>query len=314
MIYAAPIAGTLILLLLTRDVLITVFHPEGHGGPVHRVLNRAVWGTFRLVGRRRDGTLRRKLVSLAGPLIGVLTPTTWMVLVVSGFALIYYPWITELLVLPDGEPGPAWAEAIVHSLDAASTLGSASGSAEHRALRGLAGLQALAGFATLSAAIAYIMAVYREVAAMQTLALEIHSRLADGETLGLDDERDRQELEQWLAHVARVLLNVRQAFAQYPILHYFRPHSDADALLLQLGRLLDLRESLAGEQPMLARRPALRTFDRAINVYLLALRDQLLSRDVTDRPDEVSADEAMALHRTVLDYFMLDQPGSRAVL
>jgi hypothetical protein len=307
MIYMAPIAGTLILLLLTRDVLITVFHPEGHGGPVHRVLNRAVWGTFRVVGRRRDGTPRRKLVSLAGPLIGVLTPTMWLALVVSGFALIYYPWITDLLVLPDGEPGPAWAEAIVHSLDAASTLGSASGTAEYPALRALAGIQALAGFATLSAAIAYIMAVYREVAAMQTLALEIHSRLADGDVaLAVETDRDRQELEQWLAHVARVLLNVRQAFAQYPIMHYFRPHSEADALLLQLGLLLQLRETLFREQPGLTERPALRTFDRAINVYLLALRDQLLSRDVTDRPDALSSEEARSLHQEVLGYFMLD--------
>lgn len=84
-------SGILVLLLLLVDAFGTVFHPQGRGGALHRVQNRAVWALFRAVGRRGDGTPRDGWLALAGPTLAVLTLVVWVLLLVGGFALIYGP-------------------------------------------------------------------------------------------------------------------------------------------------------------------------------------------------------------------------------
>ncbi len=50
--------GTVLLVALTIDVFITVFYPEGHGGPISRWQNRLTWWASRAVrdqmGHRGD--------------------------------------------------------------------------------------------------------------------------------------------------------------------------------------------------------------------------------------------------------------------
>lgn len=305
MIYAAPALGFVLLLLLLWDVLITVFHPEGHGGPVHRALSRSVWGAFRVASLTRGGTVRRNMASMAGPLVAMLTPVTWITLVVLAFALIYLPWIDELLD-PQQLGASTWLESLFHSLNAASTLGMGSLTADHIFLRILTAVEGLASFALLTAALTYIMAVYRQISTMQTLALEIHTRLPDPtEVPPCDEPQEQQEWEQWLARTARVLLGVRQAFAQYPIVHYFRPRRTRDALLLQIDRLLQFGEALREADHPLTRRPAVHAVEHALHAYLTALHDQLLGRTSAAGDQGASSETARRMQQEVLDYFML---------
>ncbi len=46
-----PSLGGLLLVTLVLDVLLTVFPPVGHGGPIHRRQGRLVWSVFRALGR-----------------------------------------------------------------------------------------------------------------------------------------------------------------------------------------------------------------------------------------------------------------------
>lgn len=80
-------AGFLVLLLLYLDVFLTVFHPEGHGGPLTGRLNRTAWGGFRALAGARPA----KALAFAGPMMPVLTLLVWMGLLIAGYALIYYP-------------------------------------------------------------------------------------------------------------------------------------------------------------------------------------------------------------------------------
>jgi hypothetical protein len=299
--YAAPVAGMLLLLLLAVDMFVTVFHPEGRGGPVFRPVARAVWAGFR-IGRSRRA--RGGLSPYAGPLIAALVPVSWIVLLVVGFALLYYPWILELISMP-GEPTVPWGEALYHSLNAASTLGMGDVVAVHLPLRWLTAVQALAGFGSLTAALTYILSVYREVSGMRTLAVEIRTRIEDDDDLAPpEDPAARQEWEEWLADAARSLLHVQHLSLQYPILHYFRPRDPGDAFLLQVGRLLRLQESWQRHRPELADRPALRAARRAVDRYLVAVHDQFCSR-AADPAAPLTAEERRRKYDEVLQHFML---------
>jgi hypothetical protein len=301
MIYAAPVVGSLLLLLLSADVFVTVFHPEGRGGPVFRSIARVVWGGFRVVGARRG---RDALAPYAGPLIAALVPLSWLVLLVVGFALIYYPWILELISLP-GEPSVPWAEAVYHSLNAASTLGMGDVVAVHLPLRWLTAIQAVAGFGSLTAALTYMLNVYREVTGMRTLAVGIRLRIDDEADLVPPDEpAQREEWEDWLADVARALLDVQHLALQYPILHYFRPRDPGDAFLLQIDRLLRLQETWERHRPELVRSPALRTLGRAVDRYILAVHEQFHTHSPGQAAPLTPA-RRRRLYDEVLHHFML---------
>lgn len=234
-----PVAGLAVLLLLGTDVFITVFHPEGHGGPLTRRQNGLIWKIWRRVapgGRQR----RDEWLALGGPALAVLTPIIWAVLLVAGFALIYYPWMERFLVSP-GTLRSHWAEALYYSGYAAATLGTGDIVPDIPGLRLLSIVEAFSGFALLSSALSYIFAIYRENGRKSTLASELSLRddaEGSGRVARIGGERD-----EWLEDVARELLHVTGSHSQYPILHYFRPSDPRSSLAIQLGSLVRLEES-----------------------------------------------------------------------
>jgi len=301
--WVAPAAGVLLLALVLRDVVLTVFHPEGFGGRIFRVVSGMTWGAFRWFARFRGWDGRNDFMSMAGPTMAVLMPVTWVTALVVGFALIYLPWVLELVDLP-GELGPPWAEAVFHSINAASTLGTGNVTADSVALRWITTIQAMAGFGMLTAALSYFMGVFRELPNQRSVALEISARLADESAYeSLQDPEQWRDWETWFEHVARVLHHGRYMFSQYPILHYFRPRRRGDEFLLQLGVLLDLRERLDDGADHAARSATFRSLNSAVEDYILALHRQFVGG--TPHRRDVSPAELRQLHRGVLRHFML---------
>lgn len=228
-----PLAGTLLLLLLALDVFVTVLQPEGHGGPLTRHGGRMFWRGWKKLAPRGDG--RNDWLALGGPLLALLTPAVWALLLVAAFALIYYPWIESFLASPGALRG-RWTEVLYFSGIAAATLGTGDIVPDLPALRLLSVAEALSGFALLSASLTYILAIYRENGRKTTLATELalhHDVQPEHGRPVVAAQRDT-----WLEHVARELLHITQSHAQYPILHYFRPRDPDRALVLQLRPLM----------------------------------------------------------------------------
>ena len=225
--------GVALLILLAADVFSTVFHPEGHGGPLTRAQAHLVWKFWRSVAPQRE-TARNTWLSFGGPILAILTPATWALILVCGFALIFYPWIMGFLVSPGSLRAP-WSEALYFSGFAAATLGTGDVVPDLPVLRLLTVVEALCGFALLSASLSYILAIYRENGRKVTLASELalHYALQNEQP---DAGWTADHL--WLKGVARELLHVTNAHAQYPILHYFRPKNDSSSLTLQIAPLL----------------------------------------------------------------------------
>lgn len=167
-----PLVGVALLALLFADVFLTVFHAQGHGGPLNRSQNRAMWTLFSAVGVRADGAPRAKLLAFAAPVMAIAALASWVVLLVFAFALIYFPSVQTFLVSP-GQIRTPWVEALYFSGYTAATLGLGDMVPESEGLRLLAVLESFSGFAILSASVTYLLAVYRELVTMQSLASNV---------------------------------------------------------------------------------------------------------------------------------------------
>ena len=277
-------AGVLLLGVLALDVFVTVFVPEGHGGPFTRVQGRLLWNGWKALAPK-TGKRKEAWLALGGPTLAVVAPASWALLLLTGFALIYYPWIDSFLVSPGSLRAP-WTEVLYYSGFTAATLGTGDVVPDLPALRLLTIVEGLGGFALLSAALSYILAVYREHGRKTTLASELALHRGVRPDPAAAAGADGRDI--WLEHVARELLHVTHAHAQYPILHYFRPRDPDGSLALQLASLLP---SLAPDQggPGSPRRgEALVT--AALDRYLEATERRFV-------PDRISAPAAAADRR-----------------
>lgn len=225
-------AGLALLVLLLSDVFFTVFDPRGRGGPLNRRQNRFLWRLLRNMGARHDGVL-----AVGAPLMSVVTVISWVALLIVSFALIHYPFVDGFLVSPGSLRAP-WVEALYFSGYTAATLGFGDLVPDRPTLRLLAPLQALLGFALVSVSVTYLLAIYRELLAMQTLASFIAVNLKDESGRAGEWAKRGDAAERFAERVHWSLLQALQAHFHYPILYYFRPEERTRSLPVQLVGLL----------------------------------------------------------------------------
>lgn len=304
-----PILGALLILLLGLDVFLTVFHPQGRGGPVNRRVSRLIWSAARWAGQRSDGSKHDGLLALGGPAIVLTTLLVWVLLLVTGFTLVFYPWVETFLVSPGTLRSP-WAEALYYSAYTAATLGFGDVVANSEALRLITVLEAFGGFALLSASITYFLAVYRELIAMQSLAADISGLFRAGETHVLEyTKREGYEaLARWCEQLTNSLSKVLLAHFQYPVLHYFRPRKDSRALPVQLGAILRLRSLLAADEgsaviSAFGRHPSYLALQGGLESYLTDV-DRLFIPASASATGRDQGDEIDRAHARLLGYML----------
>lgn len=244
-----PLAGGLVLLLLFYDILVTVFHPHGGGGPINRVQSHGVWMLFRAFGTGPDGRPRRKLLAFCGPVLAVLTISIWILILIVGFALVFYPFIAAFPVDP-GTAEPRWVKALYFSGYVASTLGIGDVVPPSPVFRLLTVLEAMAGFVLFAISVSYVLAVYREIGVASALSLDLSGYFRRGvrDVIEAAHRVGYDPIDSWLDETTRVLLRITQAHAQYPIIHYFHSPDPRQALPVQLGHLVEYLKQTGGEE------------------------------------------------------------------
>jgi hypothetical protein len=298
--------GAAILVFLTVDVFLTVFHPQGHAGPITRLQTRAVWALVRTIGVRRNGPPRDTLLGLAAPIMVVLTLALWMLLLVIGFALIYLPHVQTFLFSPGSLRTPWW-EALYYSGYTAATLGLGDMVPDLPGLRLLTVLEAFTGFALLSVSVTYMLAVYRELIAKRSLASNIAGYFRTGEApvrrFMCGD--DRNEVARWTEGITTSLLHVMEAHFQYPVLHYYRSSDPDRALPLQLAPLLRTFGDDSPQQDQVEHHPSLHSMRDAVRVYLTTVEDVFIPRWFHAAVD--TGDGVERAHRRLLAYMAYDR-------
>ena len=95
------VAGLLVLLFVAYDVYATILDASGRAGPISGLLNRWTWGTVRPLAFRLSRQRRHRLLNLVGPMLMPALIVIYLLLLITGFALIYFPRMpAEFSVLP----------------------------------------------------------------------------------------------------------------------------------------------------------------------------------------------------------------------
>lgn len=233
MTWVASTVGGLLVLTALWDVFHTLWQPSGQG-PVTKRLLRLVWRLS-----RNGGTHARRL---SGPASMVLVIVTWAGLIVVGWALIYWPHVPAGFSYSPGlVPGERsdLLDALYLSVVALATLGLGDIVPTASVLRLLVPLEALLGFALLTAAVSWVLQVYPALTRRRALALKLDAL----RRAGTADELPHLEPEtaaRVVGDVADGISHVYVDLLQYSETYYFRDANPRSTLALTVSHGLEL--------------------------------------------------------------------------
>lgn len=143
------LAGLLVVAAALREVFHTLLRPSG-AGQLTPAIFRAVWRTAHRIGGGAT--------ALAGPSAVLSSIVIWTLMVVIGWALVYWPQMPEAFQAAEGMRAPDdLLDAIYVSATALSTLGFGDIVAEQPALRIALVVESFVGFALLTASISWVL-------------------------------------------------------------------------------------------------------------------------------------------------------------
>ncbi|MGW6395681.1 potassium channel family protein [Streptomyces sp. NPDC055103] len=258
--------GVFLVLVVLRDVFHTLWHPTRHGG-LSRLAMTAVWRLSARLGPQR------RPAGLAGPLGMVVVVALWALTVAVGWALIYWPHMPGHFsyaagLTPAEHTGPV--DALYVSLVTLATLGLGDIAPASGWLRVLTPMEALVGFALLSATVAWTLGIYPALARRRALALRLsHIRRGRPAAEALDSDGGAA----LLGSLASAFSVATVDFTQYPESYYFEDVDASTALPRQVGYAVAL-----AERASLARRPDVRLSGSVLRAALDDLAERLDDR------------------------------------
>lgn len=273
------VIGIMFIGVALSDVFQTLFHPAVHGA-LSDWIPRVVWKIGRRLATRRSETL-----TYAGPLALALIILAWLACTLLGFALVYLPHVaTDYAFAPGVNPAHhvGFWEALSDSIGALITVSQGiEPKSEWLAL--LRGLEALMGFALLTASVSWLLSIYPVLESLRSLAQRaalLHNAELQNHIDLIADCGDRSH--DWIMGMAADLANLRNQMAQFPISFYFYVGEPQTALAGALPYLYEISErSLRSEYPAL--RLAGTALGGAVGDFLVVLAEVFLRVDSKDR-------------------------------
>lgn len=225
--------GILVLAFTFNQIFQDLFHPT-QSGALSEWLGRT---TFRLF-RRWPSTL-----SIAGPLTLMIVILSWASLQAIGFALIYwvsFPGAFHFAQSPPPASASGFWTVLYFSVQVMTTLGLGDLLPIAAWVRVLVSIQALVGFALLTASVSSIVLIYPPLSRMRTLARFTETLLEAAKRTGIEVvSGPAQDL---LNGLAVNVIQARVDFIHFPILYYFHADRRRSSLARALPNLLGFAE------------------------------------------------------------------------
>lgn len=235
---ASTAVGVALIGVTLRDVFDALFNPEGKG-TLSRVLMRASW---RALGHGRSAPL-------AGPVALISSVASWAVLLMVGWALIWWPHIEDFHWV--GAPGSGLAEAVYFSMVTMTTIGFGDVTPASDALRLLTPLEALLGVGLLTATVSWLLGVYPALSRRRSLAYEITllREVEEQEGRPLSDMAPTS-LQRILSELTSRLVAVERDLVTFPVSYLFRERDERFALAAAMPYIERLAERAVEMDPL----------------------------------------------------------------
>jgi hypothetical protein len=197
---------------------------------------RATWWGF-----RRASVRRRSLLPLAGPFALVAVVALWLALLVTGWALVLWPHITDGFRFdPGAASGEAdFVDAVYVSLVTLATLGFGDITPASGWLKVVLPLESLIGLGLLTATVSWLLSIHPALSRRRSLAYEIsllRRAEADPHVFALGDAVG----DGALAELTSRLVAVERDLTAWPIAYYFAEADERFSLPVAMPYLLDL--------------------------------------------------------------------------
>ncbi len=238
--------GIGLLGLVAYDVYATILHSRARSGPIGHNLNRRVWWLARVVAFRCSRARRHLILNAIGPLLLPALVATFILLLMTGYALIYWPRMPASFNVDKRARTPAWIEAFYFSGITLTTLGYGDIAPRTTAMRIAALSESSAGFAFISLAVTYLLTVTNALERKRTVALSFYHQAEQGaDAAGFLIHHFRrgefQALETVFGTAARDLQSLLESHVEHPVIHFFHPVEVHKSLPRMLFLVLEIR-------------------------------------------------------------------------
>jgi hypothetical protein len=220
--------GVSLLLLVVYDVYATILHARARSGPIGELLNRTVWVLTRRLAFRLSRLRRHRLLNVVGPVLLPLLIIVLLALTALGFACIYYPRMPEQFNVQAGAVNSSWNNSFYFSGITLTTVGYGDIAPHTNAMRMTALLEAASGFALISLAITYLIAVYHALERKRAVALSFYHQAEEGANVaGFITHHFVSGrfygIEATFRLATRDIQELLESHVEHPVIHYFHP-------------------------------------------------------------------------------------------
>lgn len=235
MLWLLSVLGALVILLGVIEVFHTLLHPSGRGR-LSRLCVVAVWRLMRRLGDKGS--------SIAGPLALVSVIVFWAALQAVGWALLLYPHVPQGFSYSPGIDPSRYsdaAEALYVSTVTLTTLGYGDVIATDPLIRLLSPLEALTGFALLTAAVSWFMQIYPALARRRALAIRL-SLLQNADYAARLEQLEAAAVNSTLETLVADLVQIRVDLTQTSESYYFWEANEELSLPASLSYAVDVAD------------------------------------------------------------------------
>jgi hypothetical protein len=304
-------SGLALLLVVAYDVYSTILDDRPQVGPVSHTLNRTCWRAAHLVSRRFARPRRHEALNLVGPMLLPLLFVAYLALLISGFALVYYPHMPAEFVVAEGASRSPLADAFYYSGVTLTTLGYGDIVPRSKLMRLVAVCEAAAGLALVTLVIAYLIAVYGALERKRTVALSFYHQAEEGANVAGFVAHHFvggrfYGLVEVLRAAARDLHGLLESHVEHPIIHYFHTaqvyKSLPRVLFLTLETCAVVRSCLDDEKyPETCKHPEVHTLEASARHLLSEFTRSLKLRPRGRAGGENAFDESRRWRRRHLE-------------
>ena len=244
--------GILLVVVLLIDVIWTTMWVGGGAGPVTRAVGDLAWKAIKVVGRGRHAVM-----PLAGPVILTLTVITWLLLLWSGWFMVFSAEATSVLTSATDEIADT-SDRIYFAGYTVFTLGNGDFVPNGDCWQIATALASGSGLFTATLSLTYLISVVSAAVSARSFASEVDGLGSSPASIVSDgwDGSRYGDLALPLQSLASQLTKLSQQYLAYPVLQYFHAGDAAKSPMVALVRLDQILAVSAHGVPADSRAPA----------------------------------------------------------
>jgi len=246
------VLGVCIILLAITDIVLTVLHIQRRS-LIEWLFTRSLWSLLRAIASPLPGRARHHVLSWGFPLMIAGLIGIWVCLLVVGYSLIYWPFISNDAYFSQTQYHQGFGGALYFSGVTLATIGYGDIHPRSTLLGFVAVTEGFSGFVVITMSVTFLLSVYPSLLKKSSLASALN-REVDGDISAVPmiaryiDAGNLEALYTRIADINKDLLEVIEAHRVHSALYYAHPfepdRSLVRVLLIIRGIITALRFGL----------------------------------------------------------------------